>query len=194
MHLLNQLRRAPQKIPINFINVVQKLTWEGIALHNISWNGRRRSLDKNCLASKRKKVGLPTSKFLLNFLKDKIEVLATWPSVLNRKSQIFAEIRCWRKPQNITQGFPRVSNNIRGEKHSGFGFINWLDMLQNSSNAFLIAEQLLPFALVNNTRLSAKTRWEKAIPFLDALTWVHFFSLHFSSIKCPKTSMQRIKR
>ena len=56
------------------------------------------------------------------------------------------------------------------------------DMLHKSSRASLVMEQFSPFAFPNNTKSSAKNRYEKTRPLWDALTGCQSFASHFSRI------------
>ena len=88
-----------------------------------------------------------------------------------------------------------LSISIFGEKYTlDFdSLINCLDFLQKVSMTSRMVIQFAWFALAKRTRSSAKKRWEKLGPFLEALTGFHNFLLTFSSMSWPKKSIHKMK-
>ena len=169
----------------------------GRALHCIIYAGmvEEDAWTRIVLPAKDNRLAFQPTSFYLTLSRTKLKSWLLDPRCIIGKPRYLPRLGVEENPK-MSQRASRVSLSTLGEKNTLYlaSLIDWLDLIQNTSKASLIAEQLLPSALAKSTRSSAKNRWEKAILLLEALTGIQTLSLHFSSIKWPKTSMQKIKR
>ena len=117
------------------------------------------------------------------------------PGCFIGKPKYFPKLVAALKPKMLVKASLWLGSILGEKKTWDFASLTFCpDLLQNSWRTELMVAQFSGVASAKRTKSFANKRCKKAEPLWDALTGVYNLATHFSSIKWPKNSMERMKR
>ena len=141
------------------------------------------------------RLAFQPASFFLNISKMDPKSCLCLPGCFIGKPKYFPKLVVALKPKMLVKASLWLGSTLGEKKTWDFASLTFCpDLLQNSWRTKLMAAQFSGVALAKRTKSSANKRYEKAEPLRDALTRVYNLVAHFSSIKWPKNSMERMKR